>query len=77
MGVEVEIEVGANAVDTVTGGRGKVTAIDANRMASVRHPNGTTWRTPASNLRPPTVQEELGLKAAEVTFARRYGVWPD
>lgn len=67
--------VGMFVVDTVTGGAGRVTAVDGNGMISIEHPNGHTWRS--CTVRPADRVERLNLLAADAVAAQRTIQWSD
>ncbi len=67
--------VGTFVVDTVSGGSGRVTAVDGNGMVSIQHPNGHAWR--ACTVRPADRVERLNLLAADALAAQRTIQWSD
>ncbi|WP_116213414.1 hypothetical protein [Streptomyces olivoreticuli] len=67
--------IGMFVIDTVTGGAGKVTAVDGNGMISIQHPNGHAWRS--CTVRPADRVERLNLLAADALAAQRTIQWSD
>ncbi|WKK27794.1 hypothetical protein QZH56_13030 [Streptomyces olivoreticuli] len=71
----IGIGPGSMVIDTVTGGTGRVTAVDGNGMISIQHPNGHAWRS--CTVRPADRVERLNLLAADAVAAQRTIQWSD